>query len=123
MTNVSTLSVWEALANGQGIEQFIDHVPDEFYSWVHRQVHRLEGDYGRIEERAKDDFEWVLRRLRRPEEDAKKRRKEFALLANETDYPDVLFGLYDGKDVAERIWKKVRPQFEKPYYALSEDVA
>jgi RNA ligase len=123
MTNVSTLSVWDALAHGQGIEALIDHVPDEFYTWVHKQVHRLENDYSRIEERAKDDFEWILRRLRRPEEDVKKRRKEFALLANETDYPDVLFRLYDGNDYAETIWKRIRPEFEKPYYRSSEDVA
>ncbi|MER5754398.1 RNA ligase [Streptomyces sp. NPDC002088] len=123
LTNVSTLSVWEALANGQGIEQFIDHVPDEFYTWVHKQVHRLEGDYTRVYEGAADDFEWVMRRVRRPEWDTKKARKEFALLASETDYPDVLFGLYDGNDVSKRIWKKVRPEFEKPYYGVSEDVA
>jgi RNA ligase len=123
LTNVSTISVWDALANGTGIETFIDHVPDEFYTWVHKQVHRLESDYKRVEDVARDDYEWVLRRVRRPEWDAKKARKEFALLANETDYPDLLFGLYDGKDIAPRIWKRLRPEFEKPFYAVSEDVA
>jgi RNA ligase len=122
MTNVSTLSVWDALAHGQGIEALIDHVPDEFYTWVHQQVHRLENDYNALHTRAADEYDWIMRRVKRPEWD-KGARKEFALLANETDFPDVLFGLYDGKDVSERIWKKVRPEFEKPYYRTSEDVA
>lgn len=123
LTNVSTLSVWDALANGQGIDSWIDRVPDEFYTWVHKQVHRLEADYKREYDSITDDYEWILRRLRRPETDAKKRRKEFALLAQETPYPGILFRLYDGHDVAESVWKRVRPQFEKPFYTASEDAA
>lgn len=123
LTNVSTLSVWEALANGQGIEAWIDHVPDEFYTWVHKVVHRLESDYTSIVDRVESDFEWVLRRVKRPETDVQKRRKEFALLARETPHPDLLFRLYDDKDISEAVWKLVRPEFDKPFYILSEDAA
>jgi hypothetical protein len=49
-----------------------------------------------------DDYAWILRRLRRPETDVSKRRKEFALLAQQTPYPDLLFRLYDGKDIPVR---------------------
>jgi RNA ligase len=122
LTNVSSLSVWDALSNGQGIESWIDHVPDEFYSWVHKQVHRLESDFDRVKADAVDEFEWIKKRVRRPEWD-KDARKEFALLAQTSPYKDVLFGLYDGKDVSTRLWKRVRPEFEKPFYAVSEDVA
>jgi RNA ligase len=122
LTNVSSLSVWDALANGQGIESWIDHVPDEFYTWVHKQVHRLESDFDRVKADAVDEFEWIKKRVRRPEWD-KDARKEFALLAQTSPYKDVLFGLYDGKDVSTRLWKRVRPEFEKPFYAVSEDVA
>jgi RNA ligase len=123
LTNVSTLSVWDALANGQGIDSWIDRVPDEFYTWVHQQVHRLEGDYKRAYDGIQDDFDWITRRLRRPEVDVKKRRKEFALLAQETPYPGVLFRLYDGKDITADVWKRVRPTYEKPFQTLSEDAA
>jgi RNA ligase len=122
MTNVSTLSVWDALANGQGIESWIDHVPDEFYTWVHQQVYRLEGDYNRAHADAVDEYEWIKKRVRRPEWD-KDSRKEFALLAQESEYKDVLFGLLDGKDISERLWKRVRPVYDKPYSGVSEDVA
>lgn len=122
MTNVSTLSVWDALANGQGIASFIEHVPDEFYTWVHRQVHLLETAFEAARAEAQDEFEWIKKRVRRPEWD-RDARKEFALLAQTSPYKDVLFGLYDGKDVSSRLWKRVRPEFEKPYYGQSEDVA
>lgn len=115
LTNTSTIGVWEALAFGGGIEQFIDHVPDEFYEWVHKVVHDLQGRFDKIEQTAREDFEWVMKRVRRPEIDVKKRRKEFALLANTTEYPALLFGLYDEKDISERIWKLLRPEHERPF--------
>jgi RNA ligase len=123
LTNVSTTAIWNALANGQGVEVFLDHVPDEFYTWVLKQVHRLEADFEKVKAAAEDEFEWVMKRVRRPEEDSYKRRKEFALLALESEYKDVLFGLYDGKDVSSRLWKRVRPEYEKPFHAQSEDTA
>jgi RNA ligase len=122
LTNVSTLSVWDALANGQGIESFIDHVPDEFYTWVHKQVHLLEATYFDADNAARDEFNWIMKRVKVPEWD-RDHRKQFALLAQTSPYKDVLFGLYDGKDVSARLWKRVRPEFEKPYYGRTEDVA
>jgi RNA ligase len=123
LTNVSTLSVWDALANGQGIDSWIDRVPDEFYTWVHQQVHRLEGDFAREKAQIMDDYAWIIKRLRRPETDAQKRRKEFALLAQETPYPGLLFRIYGGKDITADVWKRVRPTYEKPFQTLSEDAA
>jgi RNA ligase len=123
LTGVSTLSIWDALANGTGVSVFIDRVPDEFYDWVRQQVARLEADYKRVHDRAVDEYEWILKRVRRPEVDVAKRRKEFALLANETDYASILFAMYDGRDYAPRIWKRIRPQFEKPYNAITEETA
>jgi RNA ligase len=122
LTNVSSISIWNALANGQGLEVLIDHVPDEFYTWVHKQVQRLEADFERVKAAAQEEFEWVMKRVRRPEEDPK-RRKEFALLALESEYKDVLFGLYDGKDVTSRLWKRVRPEYSKPFSTHTEDNA
>lgn len=122
MTNVSTLSVWDALANGQGIESWIDHVPDEFYTWVHEQVHRLEGDFSRLQTAVLDEFEWIKKRVRRPEWD-KDARKEFALLAEGSPYKNTLFALLGGKDITGWLWKQVRPVYEKPYGGVSEDTA
>jgi RNA ligase len=123
LTNVSSLSVWDAMAHGQGIEAFIDHVPDEFYEWVHKVAQRLERAFEDEKDDAQTEFEWIMRHVKRPEEDASKRRKEFALLAQTSPYKDVLFGLYDGKDVSERLWKRVRPDYEKPFHNTNEDVA
>jgi RNA ligase len=121
LTNVSTLSIWAALANGTGIEVFIDRVPDEFYAWVRQQVDQLEADFNRYHENAVAEFEWILKKVRRPEEDVAKRRKDFALLAQTSPYANALFGLYDGKDISARIWKMLRPEFEKPYNSISEE--
>jgi RNA ligase len=123
LTNVSSISVWDALAHGQGIAAFIDHVPDEFYDWVHKQAQALERAFEDRKNEANEAFEWIMRRVRRPEEDAAKRRKEFALLALHSPYKDVLFGMYDGKDVSERLWKAVRPDYDKPFSNANEDTA
>lgn len=123
MTNTSSIAVWEALSSGDGFAALVEAVPDEFYAWVHQQVHALETAYNATYASACDEYDWIMKRIRRPEEDSKKRRKEFALLACESDYQDILFGLYDGKDVTPRIWKRLRPEHVKPFSTISEDVA
>ncbi len=123
LTNTSSLSVWEALSSGQSLDAIIEHVPDEFYHWVKGIVHGLRHAFADIETDARDEYDWIMKRVRRPEEDVTKRRKEFALLACESPYKDVLFGLYDGKDIAPRIWKRIRPQYEVPWTVQPEETA
>ncbi|MDX3260800.1 RNA ligase [Streptomyces sp. MI02-2A] len=123
LTNVSTLSIWDALANGQDLEAFIDHVPDEFYSWVQEQADLIAADFERVKVAALEDFMWIKKRVKVPEWD-RDARKQFALLALESEFKDVLFGLYDGKDISARLWKRVRPEYSKPWMSMpSEDTA
>jgi RNA ligase len=122
LTNTSARTVWAALAGGLGIEAIVDHVPDEFFEWVRKQVHSLEGQYNKVHTEACDEYDWIMKKLVRPEWD-RAQRKEFALLANESPFRDVLFGLYDGKDISERIWKRIRPEYSRPFSTQPEDNA
>lgn len=122
ITNVSSLSIWEALAAGTGLEVFIDHVPDEFYQWVKETAHGLQERFDLLLQEATDDFTWIMKKVRRPSVDPKQ-RKEFARLATETPWPALMFGLYDGRDMSENIWKRIRPEFEKPYTNRTEDAS
>lgn len=123
LTNTSTLTLWEALAEGDGIDAIIDSVPDEFYGWVRDKVGRLQRAYTDVLVEAREEYDWILRRLVRPEGDAQKRRKEFALLACESPYKDILFGLYGGQDVASRVWERVKPAYEVPFASVPEETA
>jgi hypothetical protein len=40
-------------------------------------------------------------------------RKNFAHAAKQYQYPSLLFGLLDGKDVSPIIWKIIKPEFKK----------
>jgi RNA ligase len=123
LTNTSTLTLWEALVEGDGIEAIIDSVPDEFYDWVRAKGSALQAAYTDTLVEAREEFDWILRRLVRPEDDAQKRRKEFALLACESPYRDILFGLYGGQDITSRVWKRVKPAYEVPFASVPEAAA
>jgi RNA ligase len=115
LTETSTLTIWKALATGAGVDHLLDRVPDEFYDWVRKQVQRLTGDFGYVKTSAQEEFDWIMRRVKRPEWD-KAARKEFALLAMKSEYKDVLFGLYDGKDISARLWQRIKPAYSKPFW-------
>lgn len=109
ITQVSNVSIWEFLKEGQALDELLDRVPDEFYSWVKKSKTALEADFASVEAVARHEFK-VL-------ED----RKKTALYFQKCTYPDLLFCLLDGKEKVyqRKIWDRVRPAFSKPF-ALAE---
>ena len=76
-------------------------MPDEVYNWIHGVKDKLFLDFHNIESVMMEDYA----RLRHLTD-----RKEFALEAVKTKYPQLLFRMIDGKDTDELIWKLVRPE-------------
>ena len=104
VTQISTLTIWEELQKGNGLtEEWLNNVPDEFYKWVHTVEQDLYKSFKHIEDIAKQDFK-VL-----------KTEKETAAYYFTCKYPHVLFSMKNGKDYAPRIWRMIRPTFEKAY--------
>lgn len=109
VTNVSNLTVWEHLMNGYDFDELIDRVPDEFYTWLKRTIHILEGNFKEIERLSLKEFIRIYHINEIVD------RKEFAEEAKKFKYQSILFRLYDKAEYAHLIWKKIRPVYSKPF--------
>lgn len=103
ITEVSSRTIWEYLSQGLSIEPLLQAVPDEFYHWVQHMIQELQQAYQDIYNRCEQQFK-VL-----------DTRKETAIYFLSCEYPSVLFLMLDGKSVNQEIWKRVKPDFTKPF--------
>jgi RNA ligase len=92
------------------MEELIEQVPDEFYQWVRRTESRLKEQHAAIDLDARAQYDGLRRQLG---DDFT--RKDFAALATRYPHPQLLFGLLDGKDLRDRIWKMIEPAYDKPF--------
>lgn len=105
LTNITSRKIWELLKDKEDFEDILDRVPDEFYKWVKGVRDYLENQYGYMEAAAYGAFVAMYT------ED----RKEFALRAVEHDLKAVIFAMYDKKEYDQIIWKRLKPESEKPF--------
>lgn len=102
ITQVSTISIWEHLRNGQTLDVIIDQVPDEFYNWVKSIETNLIEEYKAIEALCISNFKVM--------EDRKATAHYFRTLP----YSKILFAMLDNKDYSDMIWRELRPMHQKP---------
>jgi RNA ligase len=110
LTNVSSKSIWEALRNGDGLDDIVDAVPDEFFNWVKETKRGFLEEFNRIERDALKEFHriYIIER--------KTLKKDFAMIAKDHELSGLLFNLYDGRtDYSDKIWKMLKPKYEKPF--------
>lgn len=108
LTQVSTKSIWESLRDGKPLDEILERVPDEFFSWVRETKRGLELKYADMEAAARVIFD------QRPATDDRGDVARY-FLGTKFPQPSVLFNMLDGKDYAPTIWKSLRPKFEKPF--------
>jgi RNA ligase len=112
MTNVSNVSIWEALKNGDNIYSLIENVPDEFYDWIKVIISDLNESFSAIEKKANSVYEqykgyersYIAKKILH---EAPKDVKPLA---------PIVFSMLDGKDYKDTIWKMLRPTYQKPFY-------
>lgn len=109
ITQVSSLTIWEYLKEKKNFEEILEKVPDEFYQWVRKTHQELLDKFQVIENQCKVDFK-VL-----------DTRKETALYFQTCAYPSVLFDMLLERDYAPNIWKRIRPDFQKPFQNEEEN--
>ena len=109
LTNVSNLTVWEHLKNNYDFDSLLDRVPDEFYNWLQKTINELQLKYNCVEREA------VLEFLRIYHINEIKERKQFAEEAKKHEHRPILFKIYDKKDYSEIIWKRIRPEYSRPF--------
>jgi len=127
MTGVSNKTIWEMLSSNQPIESLLDVVPDEFYDWVRSTANNLCSEYDRLYSAVTKEFRhlvsWNITTAQMSEDYARERKKRFALAVKDSEYRDILFALYDDKDIAPLIWKRLKPSYSKPFWNQSEATA
>lgn len=110
VTGVSAKQIWEALRNKMPLNDYLEHVPDEFYKWVKGTIDNLNSDYDEIEKRARFFFDDMKRTIKRTPKEEK--RRHFAQLVNNytKDISGVMFKMYEERDYSENIWKLIKPK-------------
>jgi hypothetical protein len=103
ITRIQAKDIWECLSENQGLDQFLEAVPDEFYKWVKDTKVDLEGKYRAIESECQEAFK-----------DLGDRRLT-AMYFQTQRYPGVLFLMLDGREYSQVIWKLIKPGFELPF--------
>lgn len=111
LTNCSSYDIWENLMTFNKLpEEFLNDVPDEFYQWVKEVESGLRKAY---------EFQLHLHMatastiLRYGGLD-RKTIAERVMATTDVNH-GVLFGLIDDKDVTEKLWKLVKPAYQKPF--------
>lgn len=111
LTNVSSYDIWENLMKfGKLPESMLTDVPDEFYGWVRATEKRINEDFHRT-------YVYHLATVSSIMRDGMLTQKELALRFMKLTGVNhaVLFGIASGKDVSEKVWKMVKPNYEKPF--------
>lgn len=98
LSGLTPRSVWESMRFGN-LHEIYEIVPDEFYDEVAEIEVDLKSQYQRI----LDASRFMMTSLEGLD------RKSQAQALREFDYSGIVFGLLDGKDVSDRIWKLIKP--------------
>ena len=111
LTGVNERTIWEMMSNDHPLDELLELVPDEFYTWVESTRGRLNVAFTTIADAAFDALATVPREAP---------RREQAEIIKQTPYPGLVFALLDGKDARPMIWRLIRPDTTAPF-ALDVD--
>jgi RNA ligase len=101
VTMLSEIGIWELLKSGQGINEIIKNVPDEFFKWVKSVADDLCKKYAEINLESSKIVNEVKNLPT---------RKEQALEIMKYKYSSVCFKKLDNENYSEVIWKIIRPK-------------
>lgn len=110
VTGLTERRIWENLCEGQTLESLCEIVPDEWHEWLKAVYKKLMLEFRVIKTTVQSDYRQLVKAL-----EPGWTRKDFAYLATSGewgDYPSLLFGILDGKDIDSAIWKLIKPSAE-----------
>ena len=107
MTNISTLSVWDCLRNGDSLEELLKDVPDEFYNKIKEYRDELVSNFNFVKTTIEHEFIAVNKKLGEVSD------KEFALYVMTHKFRPFLFSLRKGREIDQAVWTMIRPDFMK----------
>ena len=107
MTQVSTKSIWEILANGGNMEEILVNVPDEFYDKIREYEEDLIHHYNFMEATIRAEFKVSNTKMGVVLDD-----KSFALRIANNPLKGFLFSLRKDKDIKKAIWNFIKPDYK-----------
>lgn len=111
LTSCSSYDIWENLKTfGKLPEEFLTDVPDEFYDWVYATQTKINKDFKQVMHYHMAVVSYILRDGMPPQKEIAKR-----FLSLDGVNHAVLFDIASGKDVSEKVWKMVKPEYSKPF--------
>jgi hypothetical protein len=114
VTNVSNIDIWEALKNGDDMEVFFEHVPDEFDAWVRNEIKVLKSNYNLIWDYSVVCYNCIHDKYNGDFSDKKSVAETVNLFPLE--WKGILFNMVNEKSIDEIIWSKIRPTYQKPNF-------
>lgn len=128
VTGVSTKTIWEFLKEDRPLDELLDRVPDEFFSWVTETAEQLRTEYNWMLNRIYDEFDLMTFRLYTEDVDeakarayCKANRKDFAACIKDHKNKGFFFSLLDDMDITSKVWDLCRPTFERPFSIQKSD--
>jgi RNA ligase len=111
VTNISSRDIWRALKDGLPMDSILENVPDEFDKWVKHQIKMFHEMYVITESVI------LLKYYNDVNPTDGMSRKDVAMkvLDQERSLQGIFFTIYDGKDYSQSIWKKLYPEYTKPF--------
>lgn len=105
VTGLSIKGIWEILATGNKPD--FSAVPDEFLGWYTKQAAKIQAKYDSLLSDAMAVFQRIGKR---------DTRKEYALeFTKHGDMAGALFRLLDGKDPADVLWRRCKPEIHEVF--------
>lgn len=113
ITQVSTRTIWEMLRVGEGhkIKELTDRVPENFRDWVYATLNGLVKDFNDLRAQADMCF------AERPRPGIVTRAEYAAWVKTQPANFGLLFALWDGKPIEDKLWKMVEPKWATPFHA------
>jgi RNA ligase len=111
VTNISSRDIWRALKDGLPMDSILENVPDEFDKWVRNQISSFEEMYGITESVILMKYFTEIC----PTPDMTRKDVALKILSKEKNLQGIFFMIYDGKDYSQSIWKRLYPEYTKPF--------
>ncbi len=103
MSNLNEKTIWENLKDGIDIEDKLEHLPDELFSFVKETVFNLREQFKKVESEAIAAFYKV---------DLLAERKDQAkyIFTEHKEFAPLIFCMLDQKSYNDKIWKIIEPK-------------
>jgi RNA ligase len=120
VTGISERRIWEVLAAGRDLDEWLEAVPDELYAFVTSTRDRLLTEHASLSVEIVRTYDDVIAGM--PQGWT---RKDFAEAVDATGWSlsRALFLVLDGKPFDHLIWQHLRPEQHIPLFNLTEDRA